>query len=85
MKYIEGKEPIVLKVESLEFKIVFSSPDKDDRLVENEGCTDYRKREIVIRDNLDLLTSTLIFRHEIVHAILYSQGRGFTENFNCLL
>lgn len=45
------------------------------------GCTWFKQRSIDILDDMDKITTELTIRHEIVHAILYTQGRADQKKF----
>ena len=47
-----------------------------------DGLTKYNDRTIDIRDDLDDIATMLIIRHEIVHAILCTQGRYLQRKFD---
>ena len=52
---------------------------------ENKGCDGYTwhcDRKIVISTDLDDLATILVIRHEIVHAILGTQGRCYQKKFD---
>ena len=45
------------------------------------GCCKWKERAIKIVDDLDEINTEITIRHEVTHAILYTQGRAFQENF----
>ena len=82
MRRTTKDNPMLLGIGTVTFKLFFSTPEKDKRLEDAEAITDYRMREIVIREDLDDLTTMCMIRHELVHAILFTQGRRFYENYS---
>lgn len=51
--------------------------------IENcDGRTKHNDREILVRNDLDEISTTLVLRHEIVHALLGTQGRVYQNKFN---
>ena len=47
-----------------------------------DGLTRYNERIIEIRDDVDLIATMLLVRHEITHAILCCQGRCYQKKFD---
>ena len=47
-----------------------------------DGLTRYNERIIEIRDDVDLISTMLLIRHEITHAILCCQGRCYQKKFD---
>ena len=47
-----------------------------------DGRTIHNTRAIEIRDDLDYEATMLLIRHEIVHALLGTQGRCFQRKFD---
>lgn len=47
-----------------------------------DGLTRYNERIIEIRDDVDLMATMLLIRHEITHAILCCQGRCYQKKFD---
>lgn len=72
------------------YKIIFINDDKEVRLKENWGFTDFHTKEIFIRDDIEEETKdscknlvdfkNKVIRHEIIHAFLYESG--LRENSN---
>lgn len=61
------------------FKVVFVP------YAEIDGCdgrTFHNDRIIKVRDDVDEIATALILRHEIVHAILGTQGRVYQKKFD---
>ena len=66
------------------YTIIFESEDKDTRLKDNWGFTDFYTKEIFIRKDIDQETENScknliyfknkVLRHEIIHAFLYESG-----------
>jgi len=46
-----------------------------------DGHTFYNERLILIRNDLEEITSECVLRHELTHAILCIQGRWLQEHF----
>lgn len=61
------------------FKIV--SVDKEE-IQGNDGLCLNNDRIIKIRNDLDDIATELVLRHEIVHAILCTQGRVYQRKFS---
>lgn len=66
-----------------EYKIVFTTENKDSRLKGNNGCCDSSTKEILIEKNIPEDDHSLkdleqfrrkVIRHELVHAFLYESG-----------
>lgn len=77
MKY---QDNIVCVINGYSFNVNFVPKSE----LENfEGITMHNNRVIKIRDDLDKVATTLILRHEIVHALLGTQGRVFQTRFSC--
>ena len=47
-----------------------------------DGLTRYNERIIEIRDDVDLIATMLLVRHEITHAIFCCQGRCYQKKFD---
>lgn len=47
-----------------------------------DGRTYHNDRKILIADDLDDVATTLVARHEVVHALLGTQGRAYQTKFN---
>lgn len=47
-----------------------------------DGRTFYNKRLILMRDDLDDVMTKAVLRHELTHAILMVQGRGYQKKFD---
>lgn len=47
-----------------------------------DGLTRYNERIMEIRDDVDLMATMLLVRHEITHAILCCQGRRYQKKFD---
>lgn len=66
------------------YKIIFKNEDKESRLKENWGFTDFHTKEIYVRDDIDKENEdscknlvdfkNKVLRHEILHAFLYESG-----------
>ena len=66
------------------YKIIFENDEKEIRLKENWGFTDFHTKEIYIRNDIDKETKescknlvdfkNKVLRHEILHAFLYESG-----------
>lgn len=66
------------------YKITFESEDKEIRLKENWGFTDFHTKDIYIRNDIENETKdscknlidfkNKVLRHEILHAFLYESG-----------
>jgi len=61
------------------FKVMFVSYSEMDG---NDGSTFHNDRTIKIRDDLDKVATELVIRHEVVHAILGTQGRVYQKKFD---
>ena len=61
---------------TLMFVDVAELPEKTD------GTTLYNERTILIRNDLNRITTGIVIRHELTHAILCTQGRWSQNNFN---
>ena len=76
----------MLKINVLgtEYKIFSKSEEKEIRLKENWGFTDFHTKEIFLRDDIENETENScknlidfkkkVLRHEIIHAFLYESG-----------
>ena len=47
-----------------------------------DGRTWHNERKITVADDLDEISTTITIRHEIVHALLATQGRVFQKKFD---
>ena len=56
------------------FEVLFIDKDEE-RLKGNDGIVLYNDRKILVRDDLDEITTGVVIRHELVHAIMLVQGR----------
>ena len=75
---------MTINVLGTEYKIIFENDEKEIRLKENWGFTDYHTKEIYIRNDIDKETNDScknlidfkkkVLRHEILHAFLYESG-----------
>lgn len=73
---------VLLPIGTYVFKLKLTNAKNDSRLENLEGLTNYRERQILVRDDLDDLTTMCMVRHELVHAILYTQGRTFYDSYD---
>jgi len=48
----------------------------------NDGQTRCNDFQILIRNDLSMITTELILRHEVVHALLDTQGRVYQKKFD---
>ena len=53
----------------------------DDLPNKSDGITLYNERKILIRNDLDAITTECVLRHELTHAILCCQGRWSQKTF----
>lgn len=60
------------------FKVMFVPYSEMDG---NDGSTFHNDRVIKIRNDLDYVATKLIATHEVVHAILGTQGRVYQKKF----
>lgn len=61
------------------FVVCFVARDEIDGC---DGKTMHNERTIKIRNDLDDIATEIVLRHEIVHAILGTQGRCFQKKFD---
>lgn len=47
-----------------------------------DGIALYNERKILVRNDLDIVTTRCVLRHELTHAILCCQGRWSQKHFN---
>ena len=73
------KSTSIISIQNYKWKIEFVSVL--DLPKENDGITLYNERRILIRDDLDEVTTECVLRHEITHAILCVQGRWSQNSF----
>lgn len=73
------KKPATISIQNYKWKVEFVSVL--DLPKESDGTTLYNERRILIRDDLDEVTTECILRHEITHAILCIQGRWSQTSF----
>lgn len=73
------KKEIDLIIGCYPFKIIFLPYEQLDGC---DGRTLHNDRVIKIRDDLDEITTELVLRHEVVHALLGTQGRVYQKKFD---
>ena len=78
MKECENLE-VEVEINGYPFMVKFV---KKTEIEGSDGITYHNDRVIKIRDDLDEIATTLILRHELVHAFLGTQGRVFQRKFN---
>lgn len=68
-----------ISIGSYPFQIKLVPPEE----IENcDGRTYHNERVIKIRNDLDEITTELVLRHEVVHALLGTQGRVYQRKFD---
>ena len=70
-----------LRIGSYSWCVEFIDKDKE----EIKGCdgrTLYNEFKIIIRNDLNYLATQLVLRHEVVHALLSTQGRVFQKKYD---
>ena len=55
---------------------------KDDLIIGCDGKTFYNDFRIVVRNDLNDTATQIVIRHEVVHALMCTQGRWYQKNFN---
>ena len=55
--------------------------DKSELPTKTDGITLYNERRILVRNDLDKITTKCVITHEITHAILCCQGRWLQKTF----
>ena len=73
-----NKKTIKVRIGLYPFTLKFFKQINEDY----DGITWYRKREIEIRDDLDDEATILLIRHEVIHALLSTQGRTYQKKFD---
>lgn len=73
------EKTIKIRIGLYPFKIMFVPFSELDNC---DGKTMHNDRIIKIRDDLDEIATELVLRHEIVHAILGTQGRVYQRKFD---
>lgn len=86
----ELRKMIKINILGTNYEIFFKSIDKEPRLKENWGFTDFHTKEIYIANDIEKETENScknlidfknkVMRHEIIHAFLYESG--LRENSN---
>lgn len=57
--------------------------DKDNEEIKGcDGRTLYNDFRIIIRNDLNYIATKLVIRHEVVHALLSTQGRVFQKKYD---
>ena len=72
------KKELTIEIGLYRFKLKFFTLTNE----KWDGLTKYNDRTIDIRDDLDDTATMLLIRHEIVHAILCTQGRYLQKKFD---
>lgn len=85
-----GRDFLVADILGTDYKIFFESSEKEERLKQNWGFTDFHTKEIYIANDIERETENScknlidfkhkVMRHEILHAFLYESG--LRENSN---
>ena len=70
-----------ISLHNYSFKIKFV-PNDNELIKGFDGRTFYNQRLILIRDDLDDIMTKAVLRHELTHAILMVQGRGYQKKFD---
>lgn len=73
-----NKKSLTLKIGMYDYKLNFFKYTDG----KYDGVTKYNDRLIEVRDDLDDIATLLIIRHEIIHALLCTQGRGYQRKFD---
>ena len=68
-----------IKIQNYKWAVDFVPVDQLPRTT--DGITLYNERKILIRNDLDKVTTECILRHELTHAILCIQGRWIQKKF----
>ncbi len=68
-----------IKIQNYKWTVDFVPVDQLPRAT--DGITLYNERKILIRNDLDKVTTECILRHELTHAILCIQGRWIQKKF----
>lgn len=70
-----------LRIGNYTWAVVFVDKN-DERIRGCDGKTYYNDFEILIRNDLNKITTNIVIRHEVVHALLCTQGRWFQKKFD---
>lgn len=75
----ETNKVVWVDINSYLFRVCFVEPKE---IEGSDGILYHNERFIKIRNDLDLVGTKLILKHEIVHAVLLTQGRVYQKKFD---